>query len=33
LNVIAPNQTPPEVPHEPEINRPGFMVYDDWFAM
>lgn len=33
LNVIAPIHIPPEIPTEPEINRPGFMVYDDWFVI
>ena len=31
LEVISPNQVPPENLAEPEIKRPGFMVYDDWF--
>ena len=33
LEVISPNQVPPENLAEPEIKRPGFMVYDDWFSI
>ncbi|KTC81712.1 DUF927 domain-containing protein [Legionella brunensis] len=33
LEVISPNQVPPEIITEPKIKRPGFMVYDDWFSI
>lgn len=33
LEVISPNHVLPEVITEPEIKRPGFMVYDDWFLI
>ncbi|MFW2572114.1 DUF927 domain-containing protein [Legionella sp. 29fVS95] len=33
LEVISPHQVSPEILTEPEIKRPGFMVYDDWFSI
>ncbi|KTD14773.1 inner membrane protein [Legionella gratiana] len=33
LEVISPNHVPPENLNEPEIKRPGYMVYDDWFSI
>ncbi|CEG61858.1 DUF927 domain-containing protein [Legionella micdadei] len=33
LEAISPHHVPPEISAEPEIKRPGFMVYDDWFLI
>jgi putative DNA primase/helicase len=33
LEAILPNHVQPEILIEPEIERPGFMVYDDWFSI
>lgn len=33
LDIISPAETPPEFPIEPEIKRPFFKVYDDWFTI
>ncbi|MDP3559023.1 MAG: DUF927 domain-containing protein [Legionellaceae bacterium] len=33
LEIIAPTEVPSEFPLEPEIKRPGFKVYDDWFTI
>ncbi len=33
LEVISPSHVLPEILAEPEIKRPGFMVYDDWVSI
>jgi putative DNA primase/helicase len=33
LESISPCETPPEEPPEPEIQRPSYKVYDDWFKI
>lgn len=33
LDFIVPADSPSENPIEPEIKRPGFKVYDDWFTI
>lgn len=33
INPLAPIETPPDNPTEPEINRPCFYTHDDWFRL
>lgn len=33
LEAVVPSEVPPDNPIEPEIKRPTYKVYDDWFSM